>query len=158
MCIRPLKPSAVLKNFKPGRGDLVRIMVATAVACLSIAGLSAVADAQAAIRRFTNIPAQELGSALNTFAKERKLSLVYISEEIESRKTAGAVGELTAEEALRRLLDGTGLTYRYLNDETVTIVPVPTKPAAPVRSGKSYSQATIRVAQAANAQGSASDQ
>src|SRR5262249_12257883 len=126
----PSKWSAV-RNKKPIRdgGTLMRIAVATAVACLTIASLSAVADAQASIKQFTDIPAQGLGAALQTLAKERQISVVYVSEEIASRQTAGAVGELTADEALTELLQGSGLTYRYVDDETVTIVPVATASA-----------------------------
>jgi len=39
-------------------------------------------------------------------------------------RTRGAVGEYTADEALTQILSGTGLTYRYLDEKTVTIVPV----------------------------------
>lgn len=125
----------------------MRIAIAAAV-CLSIVGLSAVADAQASIKQFTNIPAQGLGAALQALAKERKISVVYVSEIVNPRSTEGAVGEFTAEEALQRLLNGTGLTYRYLNDETVTIVPAATAPAEKV-SGAGFAvwEQPIRVAQ-----------
>ena len=106
----------------------MRIAVATAVACLSIVSLTSIADAQASIKQFTNIPAQALDPALQMLAKERRFSVVYVSEEIASLNTAGAVGELTVDEALTRLLQGTGFTYRYVNDETVTIVPVSVAP------------------------------
>src|SRR5262249_14297474 len=88
--------------------------------------LTTVANAQAAIKQFTNIPAQGLGAALQTLAKERRLSVVYVSEEIDARQTEGAVGEFTADEALTKLLQGSGLTDRYVNDQTVTIVPLAT--------------------------------
>jgi hypothetical protein len=38
--------------------------------------------------------------------------------------TGGAMGELTFDEALTQLLLGTGLTYRYLEDRAVMIVPI----------------------------------
>jgi iron complex outermembrane receptor protein len=44
-------------------------------------------------------------------------------------RTPGAAGELTAREALQQLLNGTGLTFQYLDGETVTIVPIATAPA-----------------------------
>src|SRR5262249_17998231 len=42
---------------------------------------------------------------------------------VDKLHTQGATGELTADEALRDLLRGTGLTYKYLDDKTVTIIP-----------------------------------
>jgi TonB-dependent siderophore receptor len=94
------------------------------VTCLSLCliGLSSADDARASIRKKTNIPAEGLGPALQSLAKERNFQIVYVSEEIANVRTQGAMGEFTPEEALERLLIGTGLTYRYLDDQTVTIL------------------------------------
>jgi hypothetical protein len=105
-----------------------------AAICLSIVGLSGAAQAQAAAKKQTAIPAQGLGPALQGLARERDFQLVYVSEEVDALLTQGAVGELTSEEALEKLLAGTGLTFKYLDDRTVTIVP-----RAPARSTLSSS-------------------
>lgn len=104
----------------------MRIAVATAVACLTVVGLSAADEVQAAIRKHTTIPAQGLGPALQQLANERNVQLVYRSEVVGNRQTGGASGELTFEEALLDLLDGTGLTFKYLEDKAITIVPLST--------------------------------
>ncbi len=39
-----------------------------------------------------------------------------------AHRTSGATGSLTAVEALTQLLTGTGLTYKYLDDKTITIL------------------------------------
>jgi iron complex outermembrane recepter protein len=108
----------------------MRLSVAVAAVCLSIVGLAVADDVRASIRKPVNIPAQALGPALQTLAKDRDFQVVYVSEEVNSLRTHGAVGEFTSEEALKQLLKGTGLTYRYLDDKTVTIVPTPTGPAS----------------------------
>lgn len=100
-------------------------VLATAI-CLSAIGLSSAADTQAAVRQSINIPAQGLGPALQTLAKQHDFQLVYRPEFVRDVRTAGAVGELTSEEALTRLLQGTGLTHRRLDDKTMTIVPLRT--------------------------------
>lgn len=105
--------------------------VSVAAICLSVASVSPAADARVADRRQTNIPEQELGPALQSLAQERGLQLVYVSEEVDSRWTAGVVGTLTPDEALATLLSGTGLTFKYLDDRTVTIVPVPPSSGEP---------------------------
>jgi outer membrane receptor protein involved in Fe transport len=108
----------------------MRLGVIAAVACLSVVGVAAADNAEAAIKKYTNIPAQELGSALTTLARDRGLQVVYLSQAIDSLKTPGAVGEFTVDEAMRRLLAGSGLTYRYLDEKTITVYPVSTKEGA----------------------------
>lgn len=102
----------------------MRVIVAAASAALMLSGLSRAGNAEAAIREPTHIPPEALDRALQTLAKERSLVLAYRSEVVGHTRTAGASGNLTREEALSRLLQGTGLTYRFLDNKTVTIVPL----------------------------------
>lgn len=99
----------------------MRLSVVAACLSLCLIGFSSADDAHASIRKETNIPAEGLGPALNALAKDRNFQIVYVTEEIANVRTEGAVGELTTDEALKRLLNGTGLTHRYLDDRTVTI-------------------------------------
>jgi iron complex outermembrane recepter protein len=101
---------------------------ATAI-CLSIVGLATADDATASIRKQTNIPAEPLGEALQTLAKNRGFQVVYVSDEVETRKTHGASGDLTTDEALTELLAGTGLTYQHVGENGITILPVPASAA-----------------------------
>lgn len=107
----------------------MRLTVAVAVACLSIGGVMAAEPVQASIKRFTNIPAQPLGAALQSLARERDFQVLYRTELVGETTTQGATGELTADEALVRLLSGTGLGFEYLDENTVRIVPVAPAPA-----------------------------
>ena len=97
-------------------------VVATAIS-LCVVGISAASDTEASIRKPINIPAQGLGSALQTLAKDRGFQVVYLTDAVDPLRTQGAIGEFTPEEALKTLLHGTGLTYRYLDEKTVTIFP-----------------------------------
>lgn len=108
----------------------MRTLVAAAVACVTLASLSQAGDAQAAVRKSTNIPAQALEPALQSFAQDRQLYIIYAQQDVITHRTAGATGELTRDETLKRLLGGTGLTYQYLDDKTVTVLPIATAPAA----------------------------
>jgi len=92
--------------------------------CLSIVGLSAAQGAKAAMKMPTNIPAQGLGPALKDFAQTRNVQVLYFSQVAKDLRTGGASGYLTADEELTQLLNGTGLTYRYVDDKAVTILPV----------------------------------
>src|SRR5438034_10036048 len=101
----------------------MRIALIAALVCLSVVGISTAADAEVAVRKPINIPAQGLGPALQALAKDRGFQVVYLSDAVDSLKTQGAIGELTSDEALTKLLSGTGLSYRYLDEATVTIFP-----------------------------------
>lgn len=97
--------------------------VSVAAICLSVFGVSHSAEPRALPKKQTNIPEQGLGQALQVFARQCGLQLVYVSEEVDVRRTPGATGELTCDETLTKLLSGTGLTFKYLDDRTITIVP-----------------------------------
>jgi iron complex outermembrane receptor protein len=112
----------------------MRLSVAIAVACLTIIGLSIADESRASIKKHTDIPAEGLGTALQKLAKDRNFQIIYVAEVVSTLRTAGAVGEFTPDEALKQLLKGTGLTYRYLDEKTVTIVPAAS--IAPPPSGE----------------------
>jgi iron complex outermembrane recepter protein len=104
-----------------------RSAIAMAI-CFSIIGISAAADGEAAIRKPTEIPAQRLETALQALAQQRDLQVICRTEVVGDLRTAGASGDLTTHEVLTQLLSGTGLTFRYLNENAITIVPTPAGP------------------------------
>jgi outer membrane receptor protein involved in Fe transport len=97
-------------------------VVASAI-CLSIVGISAAGDAKAAMQKATVIPAQRLGPALQALARDYDFQVLYRTEVVGDLQTQGASGTMTAGEALDHVLSGTGLSYRYIDEQTVTIVP-----------------------------------
>ena len=99
----------------------MRVIVLVIAIGLSFMGVSAEVDA--ATRLPTNIGAQELAPALHLLARERGIQFVYRSELVADRWTDGVTGNLTFEEAMVQLLNETGLTYRYLAEKAITIVP-----------------------------------
>jgi outer membrane receptor protein involved in Fe transport len=107
----------------------MRTLVTATALCLSIAGLAVAEEAAGAVRMDVSIPAQGLGPALQSFARERDLHLIFVSEDVLDVASPGATGNLTVEEALTQILQGTGLTYRLLDGSTVTIFPA--HPASP---------------------------
>src|SRR6201986_957659 len=122
---RPHRPAGI-EDLARGMGALMRIAVAAAAVCLSLIGLSLADNASASIREPTHIPAQGLGPALKQLAQSRGLQGLYLSNTVRDIRTNGADGDITANEALEQLLSGTGLTYRYLDEKTVTVVPLKT--------------------------------
>ena len=102
----------------------MRIAIVATSLCLTVVGLASASSAHAMMRQATHIPPQSLDSALRTLAKERGFHIVYLPVIVNAVRTPGANGELTQDEALTQLLSGTGLVFHYLDDETVTVVPM----------------------------------
>ncbi|WAK02517.1 TonB-dependent siderophore receptor [Methylobacter sp. YRD-M1] len=77
------------------------------------------ADAGKAVQ--FNIPAQSLSSALIRFAADTNLQVLYDSAVAERLQAPALNGSYTPEQALGKLLKGTGLNYRYSDDRTITL-------------------------------------
>ena len=102
----------------------MRLAVITAAVCHSIVDVASADAAGGSVRKLTHIAAQDLGPALKQLAQSRGLQVLYLSTMVRDVRTRGAAGDITADEAFDQLLDGTGLTYRYLDDNTVTVIPL----------------------------------
>ena len=100
----------------------MRVAVLGTAVWLSALGLCVAQDAKASIRKHTNIPSETLANALQTLGRERGLQVVYRSEVVGDIRSQGASGELTDDEAIGQLLNGTRLTYHHLDEKTITIV------------------------------------
>lgn len=68
-----------------------------------------------------DIRSQDLGSALTTFADRARLRLLFPSNIVAGKSSPALSGSFTREEALSRLLAGSGLSYAFTGADTVTI-------------------------------------
>jgi hemoglobin/transferrin/lactoferrin receptor protein len=68
-----------------------------------------------------DIPPQPLGTSLTYFADRAGVELLFPSELVVGKTSGGLSGSFTREQALNRLLGGTGLVYRFTSSHTVTI-------------------------------------
>jgi iron complex outermembrane receptor protein len=71
------------------------------------------------------IAPQPVDAALSEFAHQTGLQLVYVSQVAQARASKGAHAGLSAAEALTELLDGTGLSFQFVNARTVRIFESP---------------------------------
>ncbi|AWN47587.1 TonB-dependent siderophore receptor [Methylobacterium terrae] len=69
-----------------------------------------------------SIPTGLLEPALVTFTEQAKVKLVYATDMTSALTTPGVEGAFRPLEALGRILEGTGLTYRNVSPTTVTLV------------------------------------
>lgn len=58
-----------------------------------------------------DIPSQALASALLSFGKQTDMQILFSQDSVQGRRSAGVHGRLEPEQALARLLQGTGVTY-----------------------------------------------
>ncbi|TAJ93035.1 MAG: TonB-dependent receptor [Reyranella sp.] len=76
---------------------------------------------QAAPQRAFNIPAQSLERALILFGQQSGRQIAADGTMLRGVSTSGVQGTMSVEEALRRLLAGTGLTYSGIDGGTITL-------------------------------------
>lgn len=64
---------------------------------------------------------QSLGSALQEFARQIGRQIIFFSGDANQLRAPAVSGRLTEREALRRLLDGSGLEAVYINERTIGV-------------------------------------
>jgi outer membrane receptor for ferric coprogen and ferric-rhodotorulic acid len=93
--------------------------------CVAIGAQSASATNEDTDTFDYSVPPGDLSRALNTFADISGLHLVYPSSLTAGLKTVGVTGHYTVRQALARLLEGTGLTYRFTDRRSVAVEKAP---------------------------------
>ena len=89
--------------------------------------LAADASAKPIQYRFALKP-QALADALFVFSRLTGQNIVYATEAPYALRTPAVSGDLTAEQALGRLLQGSSLTWRRTDEHTLALVPLPIDP------------------------------
>jgi len=102
----------------PAPAALLLACLAAAAACLPA---QAQTPEQQAVRAY-DIPAGPLDRALNALAKQAGIVLAADGSLTAGKQSPGVRGTYTLEGALRRLLAGTGLGYRFTGSGTVALV------------------------------------
>src|SRR5580692_7950066 len=90
------------------------------IRCLALALLGSYAYADATLRHF-DIRSQVASLALKEFARQADISLVFSSTAVANRATRSLRGDFTVVDGLRRLLDGSGLSFKQVSAATIAI-------------------------------------
>jgi outer membrane receptor protein involved in Fe transport len=98
----------------------MRRHLAVLIRCLALTMLGAQAFADPTLRHF-DIQTQATASALNEFARQADITLVFSSALVDKHQATGIKGDFTVLEGLRRLLDGTGLSFTQVSATTIAI-------------------------------------
>lgn len=89
----------------------------------SIQGQAPVQVAQAGPEAAFSIEAQPLPLALTAFGRQSGYQVSFDAQRFGNLRSAAVSGTMTAEEALRRLLAGTGVTWRYTDTRSIALDP-----------------------------------
>src|ERR1700726_711935 len=90
------------------------------IGCLAMALIASRAYADVPLRHF-DIQSQVAAFALKEFARQADISLVFSSTVVANRQTTGIRGDFTVIEGLRKLLDGSGLSFKQVSATTIAI-------------------------------------
>ena len=71
------------------------------------------------------IPPQSLSTALIAFSRQANVQVLTAGGRVDVVRSPGITADCAAAAALGRLLQGTGLTYRFVDAHTVVVKPVP---------------------------------
>jgi len=96
----------------------------------ALAQSAGTADRPAFLAAIASMP---LKRALGQFTAQTGLRFVYASQLVEGVQSPGAPAGLAADASLRRLLEGTGLSYRYLSATTITLLKAEANPSDSAR-------------------------
>ena len=117
--------TASVPRGRPDRGNARRPgsrcrRILVLIRCLGLTMIAVQAIADDALRHF-DIQSQGAASALTEFARQADITLVFASSLVAQHQSVTVRGDFTVIEALRRLLDGTGLAFKQISATTIAI-------------------------------------
>lgn len=136
MRARPPHPAA---NLAMVVSELLRASAACVPATLF--GAQGLLAAEVALQ--TDIPAQPLSSALEAFADQTGLHLVYLSRIVRNQKSRAVSAGLRPQDALARLLQGTGLRFEALTAHSVRILEISPPESSRSSAGESLAEVIV---------------
>lgn len=92
-----------------------------------------------------DIPAQALADSLRALGSQTKLTVVFDAQTVAGRSAPAVNARLSVDEAFQRLLQGTGLRHKFLDDKTVVLTSASS--TAPTAENATESRDGLRVAQ-----------
>lgn len=99
----------------------IGVFIAAEASAQSPAIEPALLEAQANRTTMFDIPAQPLAQALTAFGQQAGLQIAVNAAAVSGKTSSALSGAMTAEQALQRLLAGTGVSYRFTSPNAVTV-------------------------------------
>ncbi len=126
-----------MKRHPRRKSKRIRLLLSPVLRAVSVCTPAALLIAPAVQAEITEstvlaggIPALPLAQALEAFARETGLQLVYVSGIVGRQRSHAVPAGLSAPSALARLLEGTGLRFEYLTPRSIRILVAAAPPRA----------------------------
>lgn len=113
------------------RAKRLTLALAVVLGC----GIAPFATAQS--QTATDLPQQSLAQSLRSLGSQTGTSMLFDPSLVEGRRAPALDAGLTLDEALHKVLSGTGLTYRFIDDKTVAVTAISDKTPSRQAVGKS---------------------
>ncbi|HXD35266.1 MAG TPA: TonB-dependent receptor [Rhodanobacter sp.] len=94
-----------------------------------LTALAAPCAAYAQVAYSFNLPAQELSTSLRELGRQAQINVIFDPAEVKGRKAHAVSGRYEVGPALKKLLDGSGFTWKFVSATTV-VIQAPPKPSA----------------------------
>lgn len=98
-----------------------RTLFAALSSSVCIVAMATPAHAQAQLQRF-EVPAGSLKSAIDAYSKVTARQVIYRADQIEGARSPGVIGQMSADAALARILEGSGFGYRAESTGAIALV------------------------------------
>lgn len=115
------------------------LLASTVISLMDVTIVRPAAAQQASATISYSVPSGALGTAISRFGDRSNLQVLYPASLVRGKTSPGVSGSLSRDEALGRLLAGTGLSYRFTAANTVTIV----SPSAMSNAGAAVDDSTV---------------
>lgn len=95
----------------------------TTMSLIGVSLAACAAQAETSVQRTVHfdVPSQQLNQALNSYAEQSGIRIVFYTHVAEGMVAPRLTGDLTIEQALRILLENSNLSYQFVDDRTVSI-------------------------------------
>ena len=103
-------------------------------------------EAQASRTATFDIPSQPLAQALTAFGRQSGMQIAVDTAAVAGKTSGSVSGTMTAEQALRQLLAGSGLTYQFTSANAVTVAGAAPGAGLERRAARSRARAGRRTA------------
>src|SRR5712675_1025699 len=107
------------------------------IVCLSMCSVGWALDLES--QQQFDIPAQKLSTALVEFSRQAKTPIVSSTPDVERFNSPGVTGRMSLRQALRNLLQGTGLEIRTTDNGAIAVGIFGAKPLRESESGAKIS-------------------
>ncbi|WP_300300724.1 TonB-dependent siderophore receptor [Ferrovibrio sp.] len=125
LVVRPVMPRLGGRRLFSLSASVVALAAGLNLATAAAQAQSTATPASSQQRMAFDIPTQELSRAVLALANRASIQILFDSARLQNLRSTAVSGSMTPQEALTRMLDGTGMGYRFTGPANVTLFEIP---------------------------------